>query len=170
MINPHPYYAAMAGYTMASTQLIAVVSPASLGEYFQALNVGLMVLGSTLIILWQRKQEVIRKDQAEKEQAKHAEVLAGQATLASQMDAARLALVAVEVGKSIAMLTEQLQASKQDREMLKEQLQTSKLDRELLHHQLTELGERTAGLKCPQQERGSPPHACSVSPRPITAP
>lgn len=156
MSNPHPYYAAVAGYTLGSAQLIAVVSPASLGEYLQALNVGLMVLGSTLIVLWQRKQEAIRKDRAEMEHAQHTEIIAGQVLLVSQLDAARLAIVAVEVGKSIAMLTEQLLASK--------------LDREMLHHQLTELDERTAGLSFPLQERGSPPHGCPVSPPPITAP
>ena len=82
----HPLHLAVAGYGVASAEVLAAITPAGFTTWVQALNVALMVTGSTLIILWQRAQNAARQERIASEAERHQSYQLKIGQLAGQLD------------------------------------------------------------------------------------
>ena len=88
LISFHPLHWAVIGYGAASAEVLAVITPAGFSAWVQALNVALMVTGSTLIILWQRAQLAARQERIAAEAERHQSYQAKLSEIAGQLEEA----------------------------------------------------------------------------------
>ena len=86
LISFHPLHWAVIGYGAASAEVLAVITPGGFGAWVQALNVALMVTGSTIIVLWQRAQNAARQERIAYEVERHQSYQAKIGQLAGQLD------------------------------------------------------------------------------------
>ena len=60
--------------TLLGGQVLAVLSPATVSDYIQAVNLALMLLGTTVLTLWQRRHRALREEWIRDDAARHQSV------------------------------------------------------------------------------------------------